>query len=84
MHSPDDPYNDTPIVVLPEHLFVPPNTPTIKLQTRPFRAQTLHLDATGMEDPDPKWDVDATVRISDIEDEILNHDIETEVLHMQT
>ena len=40
-HRPDyapDPYNDEPVVALPEHLFVPLNTPTIELQTRPFRA----------------------------------------------
>jgi len=33
-HRPDyapDPYNDEPVVALPEHLFVPPNTPTIEL-----------------------------------------------------
>jgi len=85
-HCPDyapNPYNDRPVVALPEHLFVPPNTPTIELQTCPFRAQTLHLDAAGTENPDPKWDIDAAVRVSDIEDEVLNHDIETEVLHMQ-
>jgi hypothetical protein len=26
-----DPYNDEPVVALPEHLFVPPNTPVIQL-----------------------------------------------------
>jgi len=36
-----------------------------------------------MGNPDPEWDIDATVRVSDIEDEVLSHDIETEVLHMQ-
>jgi len=70
-------------VALSEHLFVPPNTPTIELQTCPFRAQTLHFDAAGTETPDPEWDIDAAVHVSDIEDEILNNDIETEVLHMQ-
>jgi len=78
-----DLYNDEPIVALPEHLFVPPNTLTIELQTCPFRARTLHLDAAGTETLDPAWDIDAAVHVSDIEDEILNHDIETEVLHMQ-
>ena len=33
-----DPYNDEPVVALPEHLFVPPNSPTIEFQTRPFQA----------------------------------------------
>src|SRR6266850_1456598 len=78
-----DPYNDEPVIALPEHLFVPPNTPTIELQTRPFRARTICLDAAGTETPDPEWDIDAAVRVSDIEDDVLNHDIETDVLHMQ-
>src|SRR6266850_3179453 len=78
-----DLYNDEPIVALPEHLFVPPNTLTIELQTCPFRARTLHLDAAGTETLDPEWDIDAVVRVSDIEDKVLNHDIETEVLHLQ-
>jgi hypothetical protein len=29
-----DPYNDEPVIAIPEHLFVPPNTPTIDLQTQ--------------------------------------------------
>jgi hypothetical protein len=29
-----DPYNDKPVIAIPEHLFVPPNTPTIDLQTQ--------------------------------------------------
>jgi hypothetical protein len=31
-----DPYNDEPVIALPEHLFVPLNTPIIELQTHPF------------------------------------------------
>jgi len=30
-----DPYNDEPVVALPEHLFVPPNTPTIEYRHAP-------------------------------------------------
>jgi len=72
------------VVALPEHLFVPPNTPTIELQTRPFRACTICLDSTGAESTDdPLGDVEAMVRITNIDDEHLNDDIETEVLHMQ-
>ena len=79
-----DPYNDEPVVALPEHLFVPPNTPMIELQTWPFRARTICLDSTGAESTDdPLWDVEAVVRIIDIDDEHLNVDVETEVLHMQ-
>jgi hypothetical protein len=29
-----DPYNDEPVIAIPEHLFIPPNTPTIDLQTQ--------------------------------------------------
>jgi len=36
-----------------------------------------------MENPDPKWDIDTAVRVSDIEDEILNHNLETDILHTQ-
>jgi len=73
-----DPYNDKPVVALPEHLFVPPNTLTIELQTCPFRAWTICLDSIGAESTDdPLGDVEAVVRIMDIDD------IETEVLHMQ-
>jgi len=72
------------VIALPEHLFIPPNTPTIKLQTCPFQAQTICLDSTGAESTDdPLGDVEAAVRIMDIDDEHLNDDIETEVLHMQ-
>jgi len=43
----------------------------------------IHLDSTGAESTDnPKWDVEAAVRITDIEENI-NDDIETEVLHAQ-
>jgi len=31
----------------------------------------------------PKWDVEAVVQITDIDDENLDDDIKTEVLHMQ-
>jgi len=72
------------VVALPEHLFVPPNTPTIELQMHPFRARTICLDSTGVESTDdPLGDIEAVVRITDINDDHLNNDIETEVLHMQ-
>jgi RNase H-like domain found in reverse transcriptase len=29
-----DPYNDTPVVAPPDHLFIPPNMPTIDLQAQ--------------------------------------------------
>jgi len=78
-------YNDEPIVALLEHLFVPSNTPTVELQTYPFWAQTLCLDSAGVESTDdPNWNIEATVQVSDIDDNILNHDTKTEVLHMQT
>jgi len=32
---------------------------------------------------DPEWDIEAVVRITDIDDEYTNDDIETEVLHAQ-
>ena len=42
------------------------------------------LDSTGVESTDdPKWDIEAAVRITDIDDENTNDDIETEVLHAQ-
>src|SRR6266850_11035 len=44
----------------------------------------IYLDSTGVESTDnPKWDVEATVQITDIDDNNLNDDIEMEVLHMQ-
>src|SRR6267142_5885982 len=67
-----NPYNNEPVIALLEHLFIPPNTPTIELQTHPFRARTLHLDAAGTKNSNPKWDIDAAVCVFDIEDEILN------------
>src|SRR5580693_7019423 len=52
-YAPDS-YNDEPVVPLPEHLFVPPNTPTIDLQaqlTKPTRIRTLSFDnPTGNND----------------------------------
>jgi hypothetical protein len=52
-----DPYNDEPVIAIPEHLFVPPNTPTIDLQTqmnKPVRIRTISmLDPTGLEST--KW-----------------------------
>src|SRR6266850_1539669 len=33
-----DPYNNEPVIALPEHLFIPPNTPTIDLHTHPFQS----------------------------------------------
>jgi RNase H-like domain found in reverse transcriptase/Integrase zinc binding domain len=83
-----DPYNDAPVVALPDHLFVPPNTPTIDLQAQlmnQVRVRTISLDnPTGAESTDdPNMDIEAAVWIRDIEDENLNTDIETEVLHAQ-
>jgi hypothetical protein len=79
-----DPYNDVPVVALPEHLFVPPNTPVIELQTCPFRARTICLDATGLtdEDNDDLWDDSDLVQINSVQDNNLNTDIETEVIHL--
>jgi Integrase zinc binding domain/RNase H-like domain found in reverse transcriptase/Chromo (CHRromatin Organisation MOdifier) domain len=81
-----DPYNDKPVVALPEHLFVPPNTLVIELQTCPFRARTICLDATGLtdEEHDDPWDDNTFVQINSIQDDNLNTDIETEVIHLQT
>jgi len=57
-----DPYNDEPVITLPKHLFVPPNTLTIDLHTQPFRSRTICLDSTGAESTDdPEWDVEAMV-----------------------
>jgi Integrase zinc binding domain len=81
-----DPYNDEPVIVLPEHLFVPPNTPVIQLQTRPFRARTLCLNATGITINDENnlgLNCDF-VQINDIEDDNLNTDIETDIIHLQS
>jgi len=83
-----DPYNDTPVVALPDHLFVPPNTPTINLEaqlTDRVHVRTISLNnPTGAESTDdPDMDIEATVWICDIEDENLNTDIKTEVLHAQ-
>jgi hypothetical protein len=84
-----DLYNDEPVVALPEHLFVPLNMPTIDLQaqlTKPTRIRTLSFDnPTGESDADisniakepPVW-------IRSIEDDNLNTDIETKVLHAQS
>jgi hypothetical protein len=83
-----DPYNDEPVIAISEHLFVPPNTPTIDLQTqifKPIRTRTLSiLDLTGLESTDdPEMDIEAAVRIANMEDENLNNDIEIKVLHGQ-
>ena len=67
---------------VPEHLFIPPNMPTIDLHTCPFHSQTICLDSTGAESTDnPKWDIEAAVQITDIDDENTNDDVETDVLH---
>jgi hypothetical protein len=76
------------VVALPDHLFVPPNTPTIDLQaqlTDRVRVRTISLNnPTGAESTnDPDMDIEATVWICDIEDENLNTDIKTDVLHAQ-
>jgi len=57
---------------------------TIDLHTQPFQSQTICLDSTGVESTDnPEWDVEAVVRITDIDNDNINDDIETEVLHVQ-
>jgi Integrase zinc binding domain len=83
-----DLYNNAPVVALPDHLFVPLDTPTIDLQAQlmnQVRVRTISLNnPTGAESTDdPDMDIKATVWICDIEDENLNMDIETEVLHAQ-
>jgi len=56
----------------------------IDLHTRPFRSQTICLDSTGVESTDDhEWDVEATVQITDIDNNNINDDSETEVLHAQ-
>jgi hypothetical protein len=77
---------DEPVIALPKHLFVPPNTPVIELQMRPFRACTICLDATGLMDENTAdlWDNNSFVQINSVEDDKLNTDIETEVIHLQT
>jgi Integrase zinc binding domain len=87
-YAPDS-YNDEPVVTLPEHLFVPPNMPTIDLQaqlTKPTRIRTLSFDnPTGGDNTiTPELDKDPPVWIWSIEDDNLNTDIETEVLHAQS
>jgi hypothetical protein len=87
-YAPDS-YNDEPVITLPEHLFVPPNTPTIDLQaqlTKPAHVQTLFFDNSTSEESTnvPSMDVEAPVWIRNIDDENINTDIETEVLHMQS
>jgi Integrase zinc binding domain/Chromo (CHRromatin Organisation MOdifier) domain len=81
-----DPYNDVPVVALPKHLFVPPNTPVIELQTRPSRARTICLDATGLvkEENDDPWDDNEFIQINSVQDDNLNTDIKTKVIHLQT
>jgi len=40
------------------------------------------LDSTGVESTDnPRWDIEAAVQITDIDDENTNDDVETDVLH---
>jgi RNase H-like domain found in reverse transcriptase/Integrase zinc binding domain/Reverse transcriptase (RNA-dependent DNA polymerase) len=87
-YAPDS-YNDEPVVALPEHLFMPPNMLTIDLQaqlTKPTRIRTLSFDnPTGEINADtPNVEIDAPVWIRSIEDDNLNTDIETEVLHVQS
>jgi RNase H-like domain found in reverse transcriptase len=81
-----DPYNDEPVIALPEHLFVPPNTPVIQLQTRPFRARTLCLDAAGLTNNDENnlGTNSNFIQINSIQDDNLNTDIETDVIHLQS
>jgi hypothetical protein len=37
------------MITLPKHLFIPPNTLTIELQTYPFYSHIICLDSTGVE-----------------------------------
>jgi Integrase zinc binding domain len=81
--------NDEPVIALPDHLFVPPNMPTIDLQaqlTKPTHIRTLSFDnPTGEAHTDIlDNDVEALVWIRNLEDDNLNTDIETEVLHAQS
>jgi hypothetical protein len=80
-----DPYNDKLVIALPEHLFVPPNTPVIQLQTCPFRAHTLCLDAAGVTiDNEDSLGLDSDfIQINSIQDDNLNTDIETDIIHLQ-
>jgi hypothetical protein len=80
-----DPYNDELVIALPEHLFVPPNTPVIQLQTCPFRARTLCLDTAGLtnNDEDDLGTNSNFIQINSIQDDNLNTDIETNVIHLQ-
>jgi RNase H-like domain found in reverse transcriptase/Reverse transcriptase (RNA-dependent DNA polymerase) len=80
-----DPYNDEPVIALLEHLSVLPNTPVIQLQTCPFQARTLCLDATGItnNDEDNLRTDNKFIQINNIQDKNLNTDIETDVIHLQ-
>jgi hypothetical protein len=53
--------------------------------SKPVRIQTISMfDPTGLESTDnPKLDIEAAVRIANMEDENLNNDIKIEVLHGQ-
>lgn len=83
-----DPYNDKPVIALPEHLFVPLNTPTINLQAqlhKPVHVRTVSChNPLGAESTDtPKEGVKATIWVANIDNDNINTDIEIEVLHMQ-
>jgi hypothetical protein len=52
---------------------------------KPVRIRTISiLDPMGLESTDdPEMDIEAAIRILDMDDENINHDIEIEVLHSQ-
>jgi RNase H-like domain found in reverse transcriptase len=82
-------YYDEPIIALLEHLFVPPNMPTIDLQaqlTKPTHICTLSFNnPIGLESTDnPNMAKDPLIWIQNLDDENINMDIETEVLHAQS
>jgi hypothetical protein len=81
-----DPYNNELVIALPEHLFIPPNTPVIRLQTRPFRARTLCLNAAGItnNNNDNPGINSGFIQINSIQDDNLNTDIETDIIHLQS
>ena len=54
-------YNDKPVVTLPEHLFVPPNMPTIDLQaqlTKPTCIRTISFENPVGEESTDVLDMD--------------------------
>jgi hypothetical protein len=75
-----DPYNDELVIMLPEHLFIPPNTPVIELQTCPFHTWIICLDATGLtnDNNDNPQNHNDLMQICSINDDNINTDIKME------